>query len=130
MCSGYDDLLPLCLRGVDVNSATQGGDTSLHWAVSERQTAVVRLLLQQPNADVMAANQRGDTAASLAKAAGGEIAQLVLEREEQQRRQQQQQRQSESDGAMSSFAVSSAAAAADSGGAPKKKMTIKLKPKK
>ena len=131
VCSGYDDLLPLCLSGggVDVNSATQGGDTPLHWAVSERHVAVVRLLLLH-NADVTIANQRGDTAASLAKSAGGDIELLVAERAEQQRSEQQQrQRQSEAGVPMSTFAVSSAAAA-DSGGAPKKKMTIKLKPKK
>ena len=115
---------------MDVNSATQGGDTPLHWAVIERHTAVVRLLLQQQNVDVLIVNQRGDTAASLAKSVGSEIGRLVAEREEQQR-QQQQQRQSESGAVMSTFAVSSTAAAAESsGGAPKKKMTIKLKPKK
>ena len=111
-----------------MNSATQGGDTPLHWAVTERQTAVVRLLLQH-NADVTVANQRGDTAASLSKGAGGEIGQLVEAREAQQR-QQQQQRQVESSTYTPAFAVTSAAAERGGGGAPKKKMTIKLKPKK
>ena len=112
-----------------MNSATQSGDTSLHWAVSERHIAVVRLLLQH-SAEVTIANQRGDTAASLATAVGGHIEQLVAERAEQQKRQQQQQqRQSEDSVLMSTFAVSSAAADGGSG-APKKKMTIKLKPKK
>ena len=129
LCSGYSDLLPSCLVGVDVNSCTQGGDTSLHWAVSERHVAVVRLLLQH-DADVRVVNQRGDTAASLARTAGGEMERIVTEREElQKKQQQQQQRQSEGDAAMSTFAVSSATVA-DRSAAPKKKMTIKLKPKK
>ena len=126
--SGYSDLVPQCVQGVDVNGVTQGGDTALHWAVSERHVAVVRLLLQH-SADVLIANQRGDTAASLARAAGGELERLVGEREEAQRRQQQEQRQSEASQPMSTFAVATTAAA-DSSAGPKKKMTIKLKPKK
>ena len=131
MCSGYDDLLPQCLGGVDVNSATQGGDTPLHWAVSERNLAVVRLLLDH-NANVMAVNQRGDTPASLSRAVGGDMDRLLADRaEEQQKRQQQQQQQhSEANVPMSTFAVSSASADSGAAGVPKKKMTIKLKPKK
>ena len=127
--SGYSELLPRCLQGVDPNSATQGGDTALHWAVMDGHTDCALQLLQR-GARVSAKNERGESVVELSRGKGAELERRVHEAEEEERKRRMADADQQS-AEVASFTLPTALPDASSTPAAKKpKMTIKLKPKK
>ena len=130
--AGYDDLLPLCLTGVAVDSRTQGGDTALHWAVAERRLGCVRVLISR-GASATAVNARDESVEQLARGAGPELERLVKARQEAELREVEERRQMEgtagssADGASTAFAIPVQTVAAAAAPGVKKKMTIRLR---
>ena len=125
---GYDEVLPQCMQGVDVNAATQGGDTPLHWAVTDGHTLCALQLLQR-GARVGAENGRGESVVKLSRGKGAELERLVAEADEVERKAKAEaveQRPAE----VASFQLPSTAVDAAPPPGKKAKMTIKLKPKK
>ena len=126
MLSGYDDLLPLCLVGVEPNIATQGGDTALHWAVVDGHTLCALLLLQR-GARVLTENGRGESVVRLSRGKDAELERLISDAEQEELKRRAEEVAKQATEVAFSLAPSQSAASAPP---PKRaKMTIKLKQK-
>ena len=127
--SGYSELLPRCLEGVDPNSATLGGDTALHWAVIDGRTDCALQLLQS-GARATAKNERGESVAQLGRGKGAELERRLHEAEEEERKRRAEEAEQPSALVASFTLPTQMPDAAAAPAAKKPKMTIKLKPKK
>ena len=78
--NGHEDIVKLLLdKKEDVNQKTWRGFTSLMFAVDTGNARIVKLLLDQPNIDINAQNEDGETALSMAESQkyGRRIAKLI-----------------------------------------------------
>lgn len=66
-CNHEDTLRYLLQQGADVNSQDMTGCTSLHWAASKGNIKIVKILINEANADPTKKDKEGVTAAEVAQ---------------------------------------------------------------